>query len=100
MPYNSAPFSPGYNRGVIVSPGAASATATVTGATQTVCLTNLGANVCYIRFGETAPVVATTADYPVPGGAQVTITKPGEYSLMAYISAGGTSLHVMPGEGF
>ena len=52
MPYNSAPFSPGYNRGVIVSPGAASATATVTGATQTVCLTNLGANVCYIRFGD------------------------------------------------
>ena len=91
MPYNSAPFSPGYNRGVIVSPGAASATATVTGATQTVCLTNLGANVCYIRFGETAPV---------PGGAQVTITKPGDYSLMAHISAAGTSLHVMPGEGF
>ena len=99
MPFESSPFSPAYARGIIVLPGAASASATITGNSQTLCLTNLGANVCYIRMSDVA-APATTADYPIPGGAQVTITKPREYGLLTHISAAGTTLHIIPGEGF
>lgn len=99
MPFDTAPFAPSYNRGVIVTPGATSATVVLTGATQTLCFTNLGANVCYVRLSDVA-ITASTADYPIPGGAQVTISKPREYANLAYISAAGTSLHIIPGEGF
>lgn len=100
MAYNTSPFSPSYGNGTIVSPGAASANAAIPVKSQTLCLTNLGANVCYIRLSEDASATATTADYPLPGGAQVTITKPYDYNRIAHISASGTSLHILPGEGF
>lgn len=99
MPFDSSPFSPSYNRGVTVTPAAASASTTIGGATNTLCLTNLGANVCYVRLSDAA-TTASTADYPIPGGAQVVITKPRDYDIVAYISAAGTTLHILPGEGF
>lgn len=99
MPFETSPFSPSYGRGITVAPGAASASTDVAGNSQTLCLTNLGANVCYVRMSDVA-VAATTADYPIPGGAQVTITKPREYDLLTHISAAGTTLHIIPGEGF
>lgn len=99
MPFDTAPFAPSYNRGIIVTPAVASASTTISGNSQTLCLTNLGANVCYVRLSDVA-TTASTADYPIPGGAQVTISKPREYGILAHISAAGTSLHIIPGEGF
>lgn len=92
------PVGPQYGSGQVLSPAAASANVTVP-ATKQLILTNLGVNVCYVRCGATSQT-ATTADYPCPPGLQVTITK-GELQVnMAHISAGGTTLHVMGGEGW
>jgi len=99
MSFETSPFTPAYGRGVTVTPAAASASVTIGGNSQTLCLTNLGANVCYIRMSDVA-VSATHSDYPIPGGAQVTITKPREYGLLTHVSAAGTTLHIIPGEGF
>jgi hypothetical protein len=100
MAFQTSPFSPGYGHGTVLSPAASSANAAIDAASQTLCLTNLGANVCYVRVTDDATATASTADYPIPGGAQVTVTKPREFNRIAHISASGTTLHVMPGEGF
>lgn len=92
------PFNPQYGSGQVLSPAAGSANVTVP-PTKQLILTNLGVNVCYIRCGESSQT-ATTADYPVPPGLQVTITKDERHLNMAHISAGGTTLHVMGGEGW
>lgn len=100
MSYNTSPFAPSYGNGTVVSAGAVSANAAISIKSQTLCLTNLGSGVCYIRLSEDASDTASTADYPLPGGAQVSITKPYDYNRIAYISADGTDLHILPGEGF
>ena len=95
-----ATFNPSYGTGQIVSPGATSAAVSIGAGEKTVCLTNLADVICYVRVGGSA-VVATTADYPVPPGGQVTITKGQDSNYLAHIApAGGGSLHVMTGEGF
>lgn len=94
-----ASFNPSYTEGQVVTPAAASANIQIGFGKKTMCLTNLGANVCYVRCGLSG-VVATTADYPVPVGAQVTITKNQDHTHLAHISASGTTLHAIPGEGF
>ena len=91
------PSNPAYTSGQVVSPAAGAASITLAGNKQ-VCLTNLGANVCYVRIG-TGTIAATTADYPVPVGAQTVITKAETDTVLSHISAAGTTLHVMTGEG-
>lgn len=91
-------FSPAFGSGQVVTPAAAAASVTIEKAAQSVCLTNLGANVCYVRTAATS-ATATTADYPVPAGAQCVITKPDGHAVLSYISAAGTTLHIMTGEG-
>jgi hypothetical protein len=95
-----APVQPGYGSGSIVTPAAGSATITISKGSKQMILTNLGANVCYVRIGSAGLGVATTADYPVPGGAQVVVTKAMDDDQMSHISAAGTTLHHMKGEGF
>lgn len=94
-----APIQPAYGTGTVLSPGAASAEATIGTGNKQVILTNLGANVCYVRVGQ-GTLAATTADYPVPAGAQVIISKADDDNKLAHISAAGTTLHVMKGEGW
>lgn len=94
-----APVQPTYGRGQIVTPGAVSAQINIDAQAKQVVLTNLGANVCYVRVGSGSQA-ATTADYPVPAGAQMVISKGDGDSTLAHISAAGTTLHVIPGEGF
>jgi hypothetical protein len=96
---NIAPFNPAYNSGQTVAPGAAAASISVNPVSKNVCLTNLGANVCYVRLSDVA-ISATVADYPVPPGMQVIITKQDGHSILSHISAAGTTLHVMTGEGW
>lgn len=100
MAHQNAPFAPSYGAGTIVSAGSSSANSKIGGATQTLCLTNLGSDIVYVHCGEDNTVVASTADYPVPVGAQVTITKPRNYQWVAYYAATTTSIHVLPGEGY
>lgn len=96
---NIAPFNPAYTSGQTVTPAAAAASITVNPVSKNVCLTNLGANVCYVRLSDVA-ISATVTDYPVPPGMQVIITKQDGHSILSHISAAGTTLHVMTGEGF
>jgi len=100
MAFNTSPFAPGYGHGAVLTATATSANAAIDAASQTLCLTNLGSAVVYIKLSEDSTDTASTADYPIPGGAQVSITKNRNYNRIAYISADGTSLHVLPGEGF
>ncbi len=95
-----ATFAPSYTKAVTVVPGAASAGSNVGAGSKTLCLTNLGTTLVYVRV-STGPADATTADYPVPIGAQVSISKPQDDDTVSYISPDGAgSLHIMPGEGF
>lgn len=94
------PVNPHYTSGQVVSPAAGSANVAINATDKQVILTNLGANVCYIRISADAATTATTADYPVPAGAQVTITKGEGQNRLAHISAAGTTLHIMTGEGW
>lgn len=95
-----ATFAPSYTKGVTVAPGVASASSTIGLGSKTLCLTNLSTTVCYVRVSSVA-ALATIADYPVPAGAQVTISKPQDDSIVSYITAAGAaSLHILPGEGF
>ncbi len=93
-------FSPGYGSGVSVTAGAASVTAALLGATSTsLCLTNSGTDIAYVRTGDST-AVATAADYPVLGGQQVSITINANHTHFAYIAPSGAPvLHVMRGEG-
>jgi hypothetical protein len=92
---------PAYGTGQIVAPGAASAVATLIKGSNQVVLTNLGAGVCHVRIGNAADApVATTNDFPVPAGQQVTLTRGQNQDALAHICVAGTSLHIMNGEGF
>lgn len=93
-------FNPSYGSGVTVSPTGTSASTTMRGGRKSLCLTNLGSTVVYVRVGN-GTQTATAADYPIPVGGQVTITKEQDHQTIAYIApAGSGSLHIMAGEGF
>lgn len=101
MSFHTSAFSPAFGSGSVVTPSGTSAQISLgKNNTQTVCLTNLGGNVCYVRLGESGTVTATTSDYPVPPNSQVVITKSVDQVTLAHISAAGTTLHVMTGSGY
>lgn len=93
-------FNPAYGTGITVAPGAASASSTLTFASPAVVVTNLSSSiVSYVRIGQGAQT-ATTADYPVLPGTQVSLSKSRDDSTVAYITGGSTgSLHIMAGRG-
>lgn len=93
------PFSPAYGSGITVSPAVASAASAVGLGNKNLVLSNTGSNICYIHVGYTGAVASAT-DMPILAGTQVTITKPQEATHVAYISAAGTTLNIMPGEGW
>jgi hypothetical protein len=95
----TAPFFPQYGTGALVTPGAASASSTVQKGTKNVILTNGGLNVCYVKLGQSG-ISASTADFPVLAGTQVALSKDQDFDTIAYISAAGTTLHIMNGEGW
>ena len=95
------PFMPSFTQGQTVTPAAAAAAVTIRAEDDQVCLTNLGANVCYVRLTDSSSTAnASTADYPVPPGAQVVITKGETISRLSHISAAGTTLHIITGNGW
>lgn len=94
-----APIQPAYTTGQIVTPAAGSATISIRKGNKQQILTNQGANVCYVRIGQGIGA-ATTADYPVPAGSQVVVTRADDDDQLSHISPLGTTLHIMNGEGF
>jgi hypothetical protein len=93
------PFNPAYGSGQVVAPAAAAAAvANLNKGDQSVVVTNIGANICYVRIADAGD--ATTADYALPSGAQVCLTKAPEQQRLSYISAAGTSLHIITGNGW
>jgi hypothetical protein len=96
-----AAFNPAYGSGVIVSPGAASASSTIGLGSKALVITNLSSTVLsYIRVGEGSQT-ATTADYPVLPYTQIVVSKAQDQNTVAYIApGGGGSIHIMAGEGY
>ena len=94
-------FSPIWGSGVTASVTATTGNQAKGYNSKTLCLTNLGDKVAYVRTGVGSGITATIADFPVLAGQQVTITKPNDDDYVAYVCAAteSTSLHIMPGEG-
>jgi len=92
------PFAPNYGSNIVATPAASSASVDISGDDNSVRLVNTGANVCYVRIGETA-ATATTADLPVRSGSEVIIKKAVGYTKLAHISASGTTLNIQTGNG-
>lgn len=91
------PFNPSYGQGQVVAPGAASASVSLRKGDKQVMLTNQGVNLCYVRI---AAGNASTADYCVMAGQQVTLTKADDDVTLSHISALGTTLHIITGNGW
>lgn len=94
-----APFNPSFTQGQTVTAAAAAASVAVNATAKQLVITNTGANIAYVRAG-TGTISATAADMPVLAGTQIAITKGEGMETFSYISAGGTTLHVIPGEGW
>lgn len=91
------PVSPDYGTGLTIVTGATADCVLAPG--KQVILTNLGANTVYFRVSDDARP-CTAADYPIPAGTQVTISKGQDQIRGVSFSVGAGSLHVMTGDGF
>lgn len=97
------PFFPKYNSNQVVSAAAASAEITIDGDNRQVRIVNTGANIAYVQTyssRDNATHAATVADFPIPGGMAATISKDTSHDRLAHISAAGTTLQIMTGDGF
>ncbi|MGI4938813.1 MAG: hypothetical protein ACRYF5_19010, partial [Janthinobacterium lividum] len=64
---------------------------------------NTGGGLVHVHCfnGTSQPgTVATTGDFPVPGGLSSVITKSHGHDQMTLLSSAGTTVHVCTGEGF
>lgn len=96
-----APFQPRRGTNQVVIPAAASAATALDPVAKSVRFVNSGAAICHVRVGPTKVVAepATTADMPIRAGESIVVQKGDGDSLVAYISATGTTLHIQTGEG-
>lgn len=92
-------FAPSYRQGVLVAATSTTASTAVGVGSKTLCISNLGTNAVYVHAGPSG-VAATTADMLIMPNGQFYLTKDQDFTHVAYISPGGTSLHILPGEGF
>ena len=93
-------FQPNYGSGVTVAPTTASASSSLGNGSTSIVITNLSATITsYVRIGSDTQT-ATTADYPVLPGTQITLSKDRTETTVAYVTASGTgSLHIIAGRG-
>ncbi len=100
------PFMPTYGSNQILTAGAASLTAAIPPGNKQVRIVNTGANKAYFRTFNSLDGAqsATSADCPIAAGMATTVTKPDggrdAHNAFAYISATGTTLEMMTGEGW
>lgn len=95
------PFFPHYGTNQVLTAGAASAAFSIDKQDKQVRVANTGANKAYFRTYDSAAgtPAASAADYCVPAGAVATVSKQC-HNTIAVISASGTTLEVITGEGF
>ncbi len=98
-----ATFAPSYGTGRVVTAGSSSLNIELAGeggSSASVCITNAGTDLVYIRAGIDNTIAATNADYPVLGGQQVTIGKFKDHKFVAYFApVGSQAIHIMSGLG-
>jgi hypothetical protein len=96
------PFYPQTGSNQVLTAGAASLTTSINAKCKQVRITNSGAAKGYVRTYNSVNGAqpATVADLVVLPNAVVTITKDEGHDQLSYISATGTTLEVMTGEGF
>lgn len=96
------PFMPHYGTNQVLTAGAASLSAAIDPNDEQVRITNTGANKAYVRTYNSANGTqsATVADFQVASGQTSTLTKGVNHNAIAYISAAGTGLEVITGEGW
>lgn len=99
------PFMPAYGQGQAASATATSATININAANKQVRIVNTGTNIAFVRTFSSKTVTspaqaATAADMPIPPNMAVTITKDESHDQLAHISATGTTLQIITGEGF
>jgi hypothetical protein len=95
-------FRPQYGSGQTASPAVGSATITIGKGCRTLRIKNTGAtNVMQFRTGIAADgtVAATAADMQLSPGEVVYIEKDSRHDTLAFISASGTTMHAIAGEG-
>ena len=88
-----------YTQGAVVTPAAGSANTEKGKGDAQVTFTHLSGGLTYVRTGFSG-VVATTSDYPILPGTQVSLSKDIDHTHIAYLSAAGSSLHIITGNGF
>lgn len=96
------PFMPTYGTNQVLTPAAASASVALRRGIRQLRFVNTGANICYIRISNSTSGAqpATAADLPIAANNFMTIiTKADDDDTLAHISALGTTLQVMQGEG-
>lgn len=94
-------FAPGYGTGITISTTTTSSNTALRAGSQQVVVTNIDAtNAVYFRTTPDGAASATSADYLVLPGQQVSITRAQDHAFIAAIAAAGTpSLHVITGDG-
>ena len=97
------PFNPRWGSNQLLTANGTSANATLSGYTKQIHIENTGTtNPVYVRCYLYANGVtdATTADFRISPGIIEVITKTQDFDRMSYISASGTTLEIIEGEGW
>ncbi len=95
-------FAPGYGTGITITGATAPGnnTALRAGSQQVVVTNTDSTNIIYFRTCAASTDVATTADYLVLPGQQVSVTRAQDHAFIAVVAAAGTpSVHVIIGDG-
>lgn len=96
------PFMPHYGANQVLTAGATPTSVSVPIGGKQLRVVNTGASKGYFRTYNSMAAPGTTAsaaDYPVPAGLGCIVTRIG-HDMISVFSSGGTTLEVMPGEGF
>jgi hypothetical protein len=96
------PFFPHYGANQVLTAGSTAAPFPLQSGGKQLRVVNTGASKGYFRTynsQNTPAPQASAADYCVPAGTGCVVTRIGHDTISVF-SAGGTTLEVMPGEGF
>ncbi len=97
------PFNPRWGSNKLLTANSSSQEQSIGGFCKSIHIENTGTtNPVYIRTGSSrnGTITATTADFRVSPGKIEVLTKPEDDDIIAYISAAGTTLEVIEGEGW
>lgn len=97
------PFNPHFGTNQNISPAAGAASITIDAKDQCVRLVNTGpTNPCHVKIGTSAQIsasAATTSDLIIRPNSEIIVYKGDGQDTLSHISAAGTTLSVMTGNG-